>query len=545
MDQDKNFILQSGVSDELNGLLNGIREIKDVYGRQKYPATFCDKLNQGILCRNFHDDILQLSHLLIAVSLLPEHTFNSFFWVEEIIKKDAVSEAFTPPMNDYGISVRLVEGFITLDYPDDQRFRISVKKVWYLALWMEFLSHFLTPDDIELLALTLIAKSAAKQALSEYLNQMNKAVTHFLDQHLKPITDHRKFHYILKYFEQDSAELNDQTILNFWQDNAFSPEVDFLMYSTVGESFCKFQTALDIGAVQFDLAQSYSSEDIVNDMPSTTEDHLSLLKITPLEDVKFLNDSEIAQIKILDQAGRNRSRFPLTMVRMATFGLYQNKFTQAKRSKKSAANFQKLIADVDFLKGYEGYYTGLEKTLSRTEKSLLGSLHILFSCQKPEALGFLQHHIPDATGKILQNLTNVDGWAEAVPLYPAEAQILQSDFREKISPRASEGMDEQQLTAVAFYQKLPQLRQEIVALNDLLITAGKAFKDNNRQGYKETTTAPPDVIEAHITAKSLLMNIQRMIKEHQNQINPLRHQKYPSDQSIFKGMFDKIYGDIK
>ena len=473
-------LVRFGVSDELLAMLDGLRETPGIAGRKFRPEAV-NALCQSVLCRNYGKSCLELSYLLWAVVNGPGGGANDgmevspllrFFWVDECITPRRFRHHFSQATD----TSKMVLGEQGLVLQPGGEFTISATRVGYLAALLELLVNidpgWITRVEEEL-------AGAGDTGIKAVASALQKSLYEFLNQHLQPAQQQRRFRAILGWLEEQhrpgaslASQLNDQQLLAFWQAKATDPDnsLGFKRYRTVAENFCHFFQALQAGQLLQNIDHAGTiglsveqgeihPEHLDQLMDSLYRDDIDVAALAG--DPKFISKQQQQWLQpLLDNVSVLRV-LPLSLVRMQLFGDWQAEIVQATRARAPEVLANKL-AKTDHL-DYRDYLAQLAQLQHALQQVTLAVLDILMA-----------HREPAAVTQLMAGLAGDERRQLYLALKAGGALLVGDD-------------EEQRLASLArhFFDELPALRLGNPGLNARCKAAAAAFKANNRQGFKK------------------------------------------------------------
>ena len=537
-----------GVSAELIAAIDGLREAPGISG-PKYRQKDIDNLSQMILCRNYGKATLELSYLLLAILLrkqaeckqpkckqpeknTTQKVWLDFFWLEEAITPkrfraafDDIPELVRPylQLNEQGLTIRLS----TCD------FTLSPTRIATLASFLEFLVYV---DPIVLQQDALFGErgrfgqgdkfepSKYESAVKTLASNLQKILYRYLADHLQPAQQQRRFRHLWAWLseyhksqgQEDNLVIDDAVILTFWKQATEGDEdsLGFRRYRTVAENFFDLRVAIQCVEAQGNVTHSMDialpPEMLQQVLTTSYADSLDVNVLTKMP--KFLTKQQAETCQPIVEMGDTASVMALTIMRMRCFGDWQASLVQALRSK-SNDHLRLLLSDEKKVLSYPDYRKEITQLQKAFEQASDSGFHVLLHCQVAEAFGL-----------VLQRLDDVD----------------LKNVRKILSMRV-DGEPSALSTEAAILALWPELLLRVPALNLRVQRFQKAFKANNRQGFK---VLPENLDEeGYMDGVQRLDNISQRCDKHLQRLNESNEVEYTSDLSIFKSGFIALYGD--
>jgi len=556
-------ITRFGISESFNSFIEGLRETPGICDK-KFRITDVNKMAQYLVCRNYGKVCLELSYLSWAVvnyqrSCASNNATNSsqssslainntplldFFWLNENITPSRFRHAFKSPYKNINNEIYLNEAGINIVIAK-QSFVISPTRVGLLAVLLEIVIT-LAPSQLTAIEHALITSFDDKQAdkaIKKLSSELQKQIYQFLAEHLVPAQQQRRFRYITQWLtSHNEAEktanmvmLNDETIMSFWQSAALDDSSPgYKLYASALNDVTETHQAMQQAeqAIAIDNASSigfnnengeYSPEiieEIIFNESSEKQDFTWLCQ-TP----KFLTKSQWHFIEPLMQRQTYATTLALSFARLATFGHWQASLVQAKR--KSAQALREKLKD-EPERNYLQYHQQLSKQTNTIAQVVLAISHIFYYHQDSRYLGCILELLPQTTRqRIKDNLVSKMN----IPPQDQQTSMLSSE----------------KLKNTLFLQS-QRLVLQSVELNCSVQEAKSAFNNNNKEGFHQIPAQEDlDIYQEGYEAITQCQKIiQACLKQLSNNwaVSKDCQQKYGSDVSIFKGMFDQLYGEV-
>ncbi len=554
-----------GVSESFNSFIDGLRDTPGISDK-KFRLADVNKMAQYLVCRNYGKACLELSYLLWAVvnystneptndSANDTHSVNrlsnapllSFFWLNENITPARFRQAFERPYKSNNVAITLDKVGLHLSF-SQQPFVISATRVGLLAVLFEIIMS-IAPEN-----LTFIEKSLqgdhdnSVKAIKKLSSDLQKQIYQFLAEHLVPAQQQRRFRYISQWLAlknnnpDDNIEsantqlLTDKTILSFWQEAAQDDSSPgYKLYASAFNDIIETHQAIqqakqaialdNASSIGFNVEGGEYSPDVIEkllfDETSTIEDYAWLCQ-TP----KFLTKAQWHFIEPLIQKQPYVKNLPLSFARLTIFSQWQASIVQAKR--KSPIILQEKLNEIPE-KNYLVYQQQLSKQTEVLTQVIQTIAHIFYHQQDSRYLGCILEFLPKA-------LT-------------AEIRKTVNDTMSRISKteQISVELSAKKTNKLLFTQSQHLLKQSL-EFHRVMQAAKSAFNNNNKEGFQHI----PDVesLDTYQDGYDALMRCQSIIQTYLAQLSNfwLTSQdcqlNYGSDVSIFKDMFDRLYGAV-
>lgn len=533
-----------GVSAELTAAFEGLRESPGISG-PKYRQQDIDSLAQMILCRNYGKATLELSYLLLAVSLKSpggtQQAWLNFFWLDEAITPKRFRAAFEVLPVPLQSTLRLSESGLTISL-FKKPFTLSPTRISVLASLLEFLVH-IDPDILNqdvLFEGVSPNEGVSDQAVKTLASTFQRLLYGYLAEHMQPAQQQRRFRHLWSWLTKRCAgktvdkharmEISDEVILEFWQQmvNEDTDSLGFRRYRTVAENFFDLRIAIQCVDAQKNMNHSlgigveFDSEVSPDQLQQVLEVHsCDVLDIAPLaKSPKFLTKQQVELCQPIVEAGEIASTFALTIMRMRCFGDWQASVVQALRDKdiRQLEELLRVDAETPQVSTYEQYRETMNTLLMVFLQAQNSGLHVLLHHRVPEALGFLVPRLPGSDQSVLREVLAVDA-----------SNQQEGDVAEKLYSAWPE-----------LLLQLPNLRK----FNEQLL---KSFKSNNRQGFKTLPSATG--VLPYIDGLQRLEMVSQFCEKHLESVACIiadtdqRKIKFDSDLSIFRNGFISLYGE--
>lgn len=525
-----------GVSDTLCSIFDGLTQAEGRYG-QKYRDADINKVKQYVSCRNYSKATLELVYLCWGiVNAYPVRrgigSIEAFFWLDEAYSSQRCRAAFSQLWQGEAGQVCIGKEHLELKV-GSKVFNISPARVSVLAVLMEFI---VTVDPRLLSMLSSSLLSCNDKTIETLAKKIQQNIYQFLKAHLPEAqiqTRYRYFELWLKAQSLSPSNVNDETILQFWQEAGDDPQAQsYVLYATAlfdvldalramktvesqqAVAFAvRFGFDLDAGelnpeqliASQFDEVSGDQQYSELHSLVFSDESNVIPLA-TLSQSPKCLSQDEVQSLQPLLDYCHDIQRFLRSFMRLQVFARWQSILVQAKR--KSAQQLAAKLSEVP-VQGYAMYQldvTGLHQTLDYAETCLL---HVLVEL------------VPEL------------GCREVLQKLPAEEFAKVALWlRQQANPQSPTVLSQLSL-------QFPTFR---LLLNDL----HSAFKKNNKAGFK--TLPQRQDIERYINALQLVRHLLTLTTAHEREITqlidagPSLSRIFSSDVCIFTDRFNQLYG---
>ncbi|OUR90589.1 hypothetical protein A9Q81_19080 [Gammaproteobacteria bacterium 42_54_T18] len=533
-----------GVSAELIDAIDGLREAPGISG-PKYRQNDIDNLSQMILCRNYGKATLELSYLLLATLMgkssekgIAQGSFQSafqdttqkvwlnFFWLEESITPKRFRAAFTDipepvapylQLNEQGLTIRL----------SNSDFTLSPTRIATLASLLEFLVYVdpavLQQDGLFEQGEGLFP-SKCESTVKTLASNLQQKLYQYLADHLQPAQQQRRFRHLWTWLgeyhkgegKEDRLAINDDVIIRFWKQATEGDEdsLGFRRYRTVAENFFDLRVAIQCVDARKNVTHSMDIElppEVLQQVLTTSDvDGIDVNALTRMP--KFLTKQQAETYQPIVEVGDTASVMALTIMRMRCFGDWQASLVQALRSK-SNDHLKELLSEEKQVLTYSAYHEEITQLQMLSEHASDSGFHVLLHCQMSEAFGLVLQRLSDV------DLNNVRG----------------------VLSISADGEPSALFTETVILAQWPDLLLRVPVLNQLVQQFQKAFKANNRQGFKVLTDNMD--CDAYMEGVQLLDRVLQRCDKHLQGLNESCEVEFCSDLSIFKSGFIALYGD--
>jgi hypothetical protein len=472
-------IVEYGVSQTLQAEFDMLRDtlsMREYEGKRnselnkKYTAKTIDKLAQYILCRNYGKACLELAYLCWPIVRHQDYTKGllHFFWIEEAISPSQFRNTIYP-LTKHDLqtpSITMNAMGLVISSPT-QDFTVSASRVTLLSALLELLVGNIANvlEDIEAHLYTYDTKCVGK--LATYLQ---KKLYEFLKVHLPTANLQQKYRYIHHWVVEniDKQKLNDEAVLNFWS-SAINEE-GYVKFENALDDIVDYQSAYEqvknargIHFSQSDEAslrtQSFElDENVANWLYETIfeSNENAIMPPTWLVDApKFITKKDYACVSRLFELRSTLTQFPLSILRSAVFGQWQNLIIQQARDKRDV-----LIDRPQ--QDYTSYLEHLNDWRKQASNTILCCAAILYEQQDVRCLTVLSQGIE-------------------LLVKPQESQEFRHMLQRLVMTNEN-NQDKSQLTFSHINRWLLQSKM----LNNFFLLAKKALANNNRIGFKHS-----------------------------------------------------------
>jgi hypothetical protein len=539
-------VTRYGVSESFNGLIEGLRDTHGL-AEKKFRLDDVNKVAQYLVCRNYGKACLELCYLSWAIVNYPTKTIANtslleFFWIDENITPARFRQAFSQQYQSKEFKISLNEDNLQLHFSQQlsttNSFSISPTRVGVLAVLLEVITT-IDPQQLQYIEESLKNTSNDK-AIKALSSELQKVIYQYLAEHLIQAQQQRRFRYITQWLDnkkenQNSGHrasgadfLNDETILEFWQQ-ACSDDTSpgFKLYSSALNDFINTHQALqqakqvmaveNAATIGLDVERGEFSPDAIQELlfiDTTETEDFSWLCQTP----KFLTKSQWTFIEPLLQHRAQSKTLALSFVRLAVFGQWQATLVQAKR-KSSQTLKQKL--NVLPAQNYQQYQQQLSDQKNAYTSVILAIIHILYTHQDSRYLGGTLDFLPVSVTKKIKSL-------------------VQNQLQNEVA------LDAETINKLLFNLSQALLLQSL-EFQQLMQSAKKAFNSNHKEGFQRIPVA--EQLDKYQDGYDALSSCQQLICAIIKQLENIWslpsdcETNFCSDVSIFKSMFEQIYGD--
>jgi len=513
------LLVEVGKSDTLLAAFRCTSE-SEVDGVPKFAPDTCRALVRRIACRSYARGLLELCHLLnIADASATGHRSCFHFFWESGPARSSAFRGYVRQALDQGGFAR--DGFsvsgegVTVDYPDGT-FTVTYGRMPYLSALLDFVANAVGFEVIDDAVSELIAAGPTRAAVSEASNRLSRDVYKFLQDHLPSAQNQRKFHSISQFLKArlgdqfDVSMVDDQTVLDFWMAESANPDedgTDFMMFQTVLKSFVNIIRALEDAQSQHDMRHTRSigmdreagevDPDSVLGAIEHGEERRSLLEEleqAPLNTVKFLNKTEVTDLKLVLENDAEALRLPVSVLRAGVFGKAQSRISQALRRKADRAELTALFREAAS-ETYEQRLAQLEALLDHIRNVQRAATHVLVRARRAEAVEAILALWPDLDLKPV---------ADALSSGPVADNVVALH-----GGRVSERF-------VDLLEDASRVGPDLAAA---VGEARRAFKGISRNGFRDDDIDKEDVIAAHALAFPVLDGIAQQVRAYLSRLD--------------------------
>lgn len=560
-----------GVSESFNSFIDGLRDTPGISDK-KFRLVDVNKMAQYLVCRNYGKACLELSYLLWAVvnystnepandsasdtskyaaTSSPNTVSNAplltFFWLNENITPARFRQAFEEPYKNNNVAIFLDKVGLHLSF-SQQSFVISATRVGLLAVLFEMIMS-IAPENLALIEKSLQGDhDNSVKAIKKLSSDLQKQIYQFLAEHVVPAQQQRRFRYISQWLtlknnspdknrESTSTQLlTDETILSFWQDAAQDDSSPgYKLYASAFNDIIETHQAIqqakqaialdNASSIGFNVEGGEYSPDVIEtllfDETSTVQDY-SWLCQTP----KFLTKAQWHFIEPLIQKQPYIKNLPLSFARLTVFSQWQASIVQAKR--KSAIVLQEKLNKIPE-QNYLIYQQQLNKQTKILVQVIQAITHIFYHQKDSRYLGCILALLPESLTVEIKNTVN------------------ETVNRVSKTEQTSADLTAKKINKLLFTQS-QSLLKESIEFNRVMQAAKSAFNSNNKEGFQHIPSV--ESLDTYQDGYDALMRCQSIIQTYLAQLSNfwLTSQdcqlNYRSDVSIFKDMFDRLYGEV-
>ncbi|MDN4501391.1 hypothetical protein QX776_03220 [Alteromonadaceae bacterium BrNp21-10] len=511
-------VINSGVSETLLALFEGLRETPGIYTDYKYRKEDVNRVAQYLVCRNYGKACLELSYMCWGIINYEQHQnikspLLTFFWVQESITPVRLKVAFSQN-NSSSPQVILTSNSLVLQL--DKPFEIALSRVGVLATLLEFI---VTVDPALISYIESTLKNGDEADIKNVSSELQKHIYQFLSAHIDAAQTQRRYRYVASWMEQQGAashKLNDDSVLAFWHDASMDENSPgHKLYATALLDIMATDQALIQAQLLFEAQHGASigydhdlgelSPDVIQQSIFDQQDsqrELNYLADSP----KCLTKQQWELVQPLMRGQHYLKKLPWSFIRLGVMGQWQAKLVQAKRQSIDVVQ-QKLQEPLEC--SYQDYLQSLQQQPLLYRSVLLAIAHVLYNLQDPRFMGIVLSLLPKETATELKNAV-IDG----------------------AKPRSQ-----------ALFNVAQQACEQLTQSRELLIQATAAFKANNKQGFKSL----PEIhdLESYQQGAEGLQSCQKVIKSFLNGFavagDNIINENYVSDVFIFKQVFEQLY----
>jgi hypothetical protein len=561
------------VSESFNAFIDGLRETPGLTDK-KFRLVDVNKMAQYLVCRNYGKACLELSYLLWAVvnyptgdstadttnyastssaKALSDAPLLTFFWLNENITPARFRQAFAQPYTKNSVTIELDKVGLHLSF-SQQLFVISATRVGLLAVLFEMIIS-IAPEKLTLIEQALQGNfDNSVKAIKNISSELQKQLYQFLAEHLVPAQQQRRFRYISQWLASKDNDkvsdirnykntnsshiklLTDEIVLSFWQDAAIDEtSPGYKLYVSAFNDIIEFHQAMqqakqvfaldNANSIGFNVEGGEYSPDVIEKLVfsevSTTQNYAWLCQ-TP----KFLTKAQWHFIEPLMQKQPYVKSLPLSIARVAVFSQWQANIVQAKR--KSSLLLQQKLNDTP-KQDYLCYQQQLSKQNKVIIQVILAISHIYYRQQDSRYLGCILDFLPEALTQKIKKTVN-----ETMTLLSKKEETSLDFNTIKINK--------------SLFTQSQALLQESIEFNRVMRMSKIAFNNNNKDGFQYLPDSK--YLDTYQDGYEALTRCQHVIQLYLAQLSTFWltsqgcHLNYCSDVSIFKDMFEKLYGDV-
>lgn len=534
------LLLEAGKSGELTSVLHTLAET-DVDGEPKFSPMICREIGKIIVCRTYATPVLELCHLIVAASELSGQAgrYEMFFWDTGVARRSSFQSYCNLAFKGYtGSLIDVGPTGLTLQYKEGS-FTIQFSRMPVLSGLLEFMLTALGYADIDEILQVMLGGEPTKKAVSESANDLSRLIYGYLREHLPTAQSQRKFRKVLAFCEDDVSRVDDNIILNFWQEASLETEkgVDFKTFDSVFLTFVRaiqaVEAARDLSALRYagtigsDRDAGEIDPDTLSETLDSVDETLSpLIKLTssPLNLIKFVNKQECANLEMLLHSGALALRLPLSVLRSDVFTKSQARLTQALRRKASDTDLSEIITEGPN-ETYQERQIEYQNLRQHLERSVYASLHALLQARSKNVISVLLKLSPH------------------IDFSPLAKYLIDEEENDNVVTL------QQGNIADRFVELMYDPNTVGDELAEIMENAQKAHAGNARKGFKGGAS-DPDLIQAFHEGADLLLDIARDIDAYLERLDGLVlagggwQSQFSYDRTVFCGQFSKIYGAV-
>jgi len=539
-------VTRYGVSESFNALIEGLRDTHGLV-EKKFRLDDVNKVAQYLVCRNYGKTCLELCYLTWAIVNYPRKTVANaplleFFWLDESITPARFRQAFSQPYQNKDINISLNEDNLQLHFSQQSSttnsFNISPTRVGVLAVLLEVITT-IDPQQLQFIE-TSLKDTSDDKAIKTLSSELQKIIYQYLAEHLIQAQQQRRFRYITQWLDNQNESqkvdqntgnanfLNDEAILEFWlQACSDDSSPGFILYSSALHDFINTHQALqqakqtmaveNAATIGLDVEGGEYSPDAIQEIlfnDTSETENFSWLCQAP----KFLTKSQWTFIEPLLQHKAQSKILALSFARLAIFGQWQATLVQAKRK---SSEFLKQKLNALPAKNYQQYQQQLSDQKDAYRGVILTIIHILYTHKDSRYLGLSLDFLPASITKSIKTLV--------------KSQLSNDTTVEVINTNKC-----------LFNLSQPLLLQSF-EFQQLMQSAKKAFNGNHKEGFQRLPAAEQldkyqDGYDALSSCQQLISDIIKQLEKNWS-ISSDSEANFSSDVSIFKSMFEQIYGD--
>lgn len=365
----------------------------EAQGGRKFARPVVHEVVRALSCRAHGPLVHQLCHLLAAAEQYPAGAWD-LLWGDRPATPGTAAAWFRSGAAQLGEAARprvtITETGIRIDYIDSG-FGIPFSQIPVLIGLAELLITTVEFPEVDTARAAVAGRDTTAATVGTASNTLARRVYAYLSEHLPPAQESRVFQRILGFLEQyygadfDVRQVDDEAILQLWE--TLSGEEGFRTISGVVANVIRFRQTLDSTAerIAFDHptpiggdreAGEVDPSDIHGVVTAIHERRspLDILDTPPAQGIKFLNDRERRELKMLVFCGDLAPLYWRSLLRAEVFGPLQRRIAQALRSKSNTVG--EVIAkgpDHDY-DGQREKFAALASHIERMRKATLGAL---------------------------------------------------------------------------------------------------------------------------------------------------------------------------
>jgi len=531
LNQALSSLVRFGVSDQLIQDLQVIEETSDMDGKPLYDHVAIYEMRCAILCRNYAKTLWEYSHYIAVIEHESDYGVIDFFWGQNVVTHARFKHWLEDAMQ--GSECLKKDNSVIKAVIGNREFILNPKRINLMAAWTAF-AVMVEPNLLTQLA--SFKRSLNEKEIDTFAKQLKSKFDAYLEPHLQALHQQRQGRVLLSWLQAQAGHQNhktllqDEAVLQFWQQNAETEEGDFKRFTTVADCTYRLHKAVELGNDQRDVesARSYhqdqSGEDaawLLDEVSQVEADgwlfeHLmadeptqavTSLGQSPLDQIKFLTNKDAEFCSKLELAGAAITTLPLTYIRAQVFGLQQARMTEDLRATKGS-NLAKLIAFDDF-SGFNVWHETLTEQVGKIAQTRLAVVYIL-----------LQHEHPTAFARLIEKLT--------------------AEQKNALQQAAAN-----QPNTMIGNQLLVQLKSIApLAIKPL----EKAYSKVNRTGFK--TIPESDQVNEYLKGDEHLNTLERLLTLYSEKLAQLVESSgnldgiEKNDTHTFSQVFKRLYGEI-
>lgn len=342
--------LTSGMSEELDGLLEALETATDGNGRPQYRPGVATSLRYDICGRAYGPLVFRLCALLRAFSHrrgLSDAVLG--FYGAGIVRRSTIRAALDRTEGRRGTGT---EHGILCAWTAGETYLVHDKDMEQLVCLLDFLTASVGFDVLETETGPLFSDDATLATQRAVANALCRHLYNFLEPHLRRSQTQRQFNAIASYLKKvadgDTGLVDDDIILGFWEsaneDDADSEiRGDFRLYRSAVLGFLDFMSAIELAAVQAKVAQArpVGADREGGDLDFSAEDAAQAVEalLPPGAILDAIGDPSTAPVKLMTKkdlglarpvisAGPHARHLARTLLRFHSFGDLQNRVSK-------------------------------------------------------------------------------------------------------------------------------------------------------------------------------------------------------------------------